>query len=232
MRYLSWDEVCSLETFLAEGNDEAIGIELHTGKFTRETLYSNSRITQTLSLEGLNGGDFIALGNLTLRAVVCNRLYYTDHRGWVSHTGTAVTDHKGNDFVRAVLTFNCPVQPLPDEEVLSLKTFLVRDNKRVSAVRIIPGCRGIGGSNTSGFQSFKEEIRDYSLEELARMDSLYVNGYTACALVNDVLHLRYTDAEGNPKVQTLDYRERDCHFSGDSIAYDTICETVVALILK
>ena len=77
MRYLSWDEVCSLETFLAEDNDEAIGIELHTGKFTRETLYSNSRITQTLSLEGLNGGDFIALGNLTLRAVVCNRLYYS-----------------------------------------------------------------------------------------------------------------------------------------------------------
>ena len=54
MRYLSWDEVCSLETFLAEDNDEAIGIELHTGKFTRETLYSNSRITKTPSRAGLH----------------------------------------------------------------------------------------------------------------------------------------------------------------------------------
>jgi len=245
MRYLSWDDVLGLEKFLVEDNDEAIGMEIHTGIFdhTEEdgviVGYNRPDKVIKISFEELAGGDFITLGDgsITLCAVVCNRLYYKDRRGWVYNTGTYAVYHgkyhgQNYEYERAVISFNCPIVPLPKDEILALDKFLVRDNKRVVGVRIIPGYMGIGGSNTSGFSSNDEKIRDYSLESLSTHDFIWAEGIAICALVNDVLHFRYTRSDGEVRTYTLDYRERDHIIRGDGIAYDTITATEVVLLLK
>lgn len=238
MRYLSWDEVLGLEKFLAEDNDEAIGIEIHTGLYDLTTAdYGQPDAVKRISLDELAGGDFVKLGNKTLCAVVCNRLYYKDGRDFVYNTGTSVAYHgkrRGNcdEYERAVISFNCPIVPLPKEEVLALEKFLVKDNKRVIGVRIMPGYMGIGGSNTSGFSADSEKERYYTLEQLSACGCIWVEGVAICALVNDVLHFRYTTSKGEKGMYTLDYRERDYIIRGDGIAYDTISATEVILILK
>lgn len=243
MRYLSWDDVRGLEKFLVEDNDEAIGIEIHTGLYDRTKEngvpigYSRPDTVKKLSLAELAGGDFIKLGSMTLCAVVGNRLYYKDSRNWVYNTGTDVAHHgryygSNYEYERAVLTFNCPIVPLPKEEVLALKQFLVRNNKRVEAIKIMPGCRGIGGSNTSGFSPDYNRIVTYPIELLDNQNFLWVEGVALCALVNDVLHLCYTDSKGKKQMFTLDYRERDQIMHGDSIGYDTISATEIVLMLR
>ena len=230
MRYLSWDEVKSLDKFLVEDNDDAIGIEIHTGHYdlSKEVCYGKPETVKAHSLEELAGGEFLQMGTKTLRAVVSNRLYYTDSRNFVDNTGTyAVCFGAGNEYMRAVLTFRETLERVPDEEILALERFLVRDNKRVRAVRILPGYMGIGGSNTSGFSSDRERIRDYPLEYLKNSDFVWVQGYSLRALVGDVLYFC-----SNDKVFTLNYRERDTIFRGDGIAYDTIEATEIVLLLK
>ena len=88
MRYLSWDEVKSLDKFLVEDNDDAVGIEIHTGLYDEraEDPYGKPETVKAYTLEELSGGDFLKLGTNLLRAVVCNRLYYTDGRNWVDNT--------------------------------------------------------------------------------------------------------------------------------------------------
>ena len=230
MRYLSWDEVKGLDKFLVEDNDDAIGIEIHTGLYDLSAgdRYGKPETVKAYSLEDLNGGDFLQMDDKTLRAVVSNRLYYTDSRNFVDNTGTyAVCFGAGNEYKRAVLTFRETLERLPDEEILALDRFLVRDNKRVEAVRILPGYMGIGGSNTSGFSSDRERIRDYPLEYLESSDFVWVQGYSLRALVGDVLYFC-----SNDKVYTLNFRERDTIFRGDGIAYDTIEATEIVLLLK
>ena len=230
MRYLFWDDVKSLDKFLVEDNDDAIGIEIHTGHYdlSEKVRYGKPETVKTYSLEELAGGEFLQMGDKTLRAVVSNRLYYTDSRNFVDNTGTyAVCFGAGNEYERAVLTFRETLELLPDEEILALERFLVRDNKRVEAVRILPGYMGIGGSNTSGFSSDRERIRDYPLEYLKNSDFVWVQGYSLRALVGDVLYFC-----SNDKVFTLNYRERDTIFRGDGIAYDTIEATEIVLLLK
>jgi len=234
MRYLSWDEVKSLDKFLVEDNDDAIGIEIHTGLYdlSAEDPYGKPETVKAYALEELAGGEFLQVGTETLRAVVSNRLYWTDSRNWVDNSGTDATyvgarREKGYDYERAVLTFRETLERLPDEEILALERFMVRDNKRVEAVRILPGYMGIGGSNTSGFSSDRERIRDYPLEYLKNSDFVWVQGYSLRALVGDVLYFC-----SNDKVFTLNYRERDTIFRGDGIAYDTIEATEVVLLLK
>ena len=235
MRYLTWDEVKSLDKFLVEDNDDAIGIEIHTGHYdlSEKVCYGKPETVKAYSLEELAGGEFLQMGNNTLRAVVSNRLYYTDSRNFVENTGTdAVSFGAGDEYKRAVLTFRETLESVPDEEILALERFLVRDNKRVRAVRILPGYMGIGGSNTSGFSSDRERIRDYPLEYLESSDFLWVQGYSLRALVGDVLYFCRKDRDGNDKVFTLNYRERDTIFRGDGIAYDTIEATEIVLLLK
>lgn len=234
MRYLSWDEVKSLDKFLVEDNDDAIGIEIHTGLYdlSAEDCYGKPETVKAYSLEELAGGGFLQMGTKTLRAVVSNRLYWTDGRNWVDNSGTdavyvGVRREGGYEYERAVLTFRETLERVPDEEILALERFLVRDNKRVRAVRILPGYMGIGGSNTSGFSSDRERIRDYPLEYLKNSDFVWVQGYSLRALVGDVLYFCRND-----KVYTLNFRERDTIFRGDGIAYDTIEATEIVLLLK
>lgn len=243
MRYLSNDEVLKLETFLVEDNDEAVGIEIHTGLFDRTkengiTIgYNRPDTIKSVSLEELAGGELIKFGDWTLCAVVCNRLYCRNSNDLVYSTGTAVAFHgKSHDdsfeYERVVLTFNCPVVPLPDEEVLALEECLVRDNKRVIGVRIIPGSRGIGDSNAWEFIGEGEKIAFYDLKALSKCGPINIEGYEACALVNDVLHFRYAKSNGEKSVFTIDYREQAYTLNGQKIAPDTISATRVILILK
>ena len=235
MRYLTWDEVKSLDKFLVEDNDDAIGIEIHTGHYdlSAEACYGKPETVKAYSLEELAGGEFLQMGNNILRAVVSNRLYWTDGRNWVENSGTdAVSFGAGDEYKRAVLTFRETLERLPDEEILGLERFMVRDNKRVRAVRIMPGYMGIGGSNTSGFSSDRERIRDYPLEYLKNNEFIWVQGVSVRALVDDVLYFCRKGADGNSKVFTLNYRERDTIFRGEGVAYDTIAATEVVLLLK
>ena len=235
MRYLTWDEVKSLDKFLVEDNDDAIGIEIHTGfcDLSADNCYGKPETVKAYSLEELAGGDFIRMGTKTLRAVVSNRLYWTDSQNWVENSGTdAVSFGAGDEYKRAVLTFCETLERLPDEEILGLERFMVRDNKRVRAVRIMPGYMGIGGSNTSGFSSDRERIRDYPLEYLKNNEFIWVQGVSVRALVDDVLYFCRKGADGKSKVFTLNYRERDTIFRGEGVAYDTIAATEVVLLLK
>ena len=234
MRYLSWDEVKSLDKFLVEDNDDAVGIEIHTGLYdlSAEDCYGKPETVKAYSLEDLASGEFLQMGAKTLRAVVSNRLYYTDSRNWVDNSGTDATyvggrRENGYDYERAVLTFREKLERVPDEKILELERFLVRDNKRVRAVRVLPGYMGIGGSNTSGFSSDSERIRDYPLEYLENSEFVWVQGYSLRALVGDVLYYCRND-----KVYTLNFRERDTIFRGNGIAYDTIEATEIVLLLK
>ena len=235
MRYLTWDEVKSLDKFLVEDNDDAVGIEIHTGfcDLSADNCYGKPETVKAYSLEELAGGDFIQMGTKTLRAVVSNRLYWTDSQNWVENSGTdAVSFGAGDEYKRAVLTFCETLERLPDEEILGLERFMVRDNKRVRAVRILPGYMGIGGSNTSGFSSDSERIRDYPLEYLKNNEFIWVQGVSVRALVDDVLYFCREGSDGNSKVFTLNYRERDTIFHGEGVAYDTIEATEVVLLLK
>lgn len=235
MRYLTWDEVKNLDKFLVEDNDDVVGIEIHTGfcDLSADNCYGKPETVKAYSLEELAGGDFIQMGTKTLRAVVSNRLYWTDSQNWVENSGTdAVSFGAGDEYKRAVLTFCETLERLPDEEILGLERFMVRDNKRVRAVRILPGYMGIGGSNTSGFSSDRERIRDYPLEYLKNNEFIWVQGVSVRALVDDVLYFCREGTDGNSKVFTLNYRERDTIFRGEGVAYDTIAATEVVLLLK
>ena len=121
MRYLSWDEVKGLEKFLAEDNDDVVGIEIHTGFYdpSVEDCYGKPETVKAYSLEELAGGEFLQMGGLTLRAVVSNRLYWTDSRSWVDNSGTDATyigARRGNgyEYERAVLTFRETLERVPD----------------------------------------------------------------------------------------------------------------------
>jgi hypothetical protein len=230
MKYLSWDDVCALEKFLVADNDDAIGIEIQTGICDRraDNPYGQPETVQTYSLEELNGGEFIQMGSKTLRAVVSNRLYYTYSGNWVDNTGTIALSFGDNDtYQRAVLTFRETLQRLPDEQILALERFLVKDNKRVRGIRVLPGYMGLGGTNTSGFSADSDRIRDYALEDLEKSGFVWVQGYSLRALVGDVLYFCHGD-----KVRTLNYRVRDSRCHGEGVAYDTIEATEVVLLLN
>ena len=239
MRYLSWDEVKSLDKFLVEDNDDAVGIEIHTGLYDEraEDPYGKPETVKAYTLEELSGGDFLKLGTNLLRAVVCNRLYYTDGRNWVDNTKMNVAyigarREGGYDYERAVLTFQDPVVILPDEEILALDRFMARDNKRVKALRIMPGFRGLGGTNTSGFSGDWERTRDYPVEILDGGEFLWAQGVSIRALIHDVLYFVRTDRNGKARVFTQNHRGNTTVLMGEGIAYDTVAATEVILLLK
>lgn len=118
---------------------------------------------------------------------------------------------------------------LSDEEILSLKTFLVKDNPQVTGIKILRGYRGIGGSNRSGFQT--TEIEEYPLGQLSDGATIRVVGSEICALVNDVLYFR-CNADGKMTVYTQDLTDASRSYCGESIAYDTVSAARVILLTE
>lgn len=118
---------------------------------------------------------------------------------------------------------------IPDEKISQLQKILVKDNECVAGLKIFHGYKGIGGSNSSGFQC--ESCQEYTLEQLEEMTPIRVPGSEICALVNDVLYFRCT-TDGQIRVHTIDHREESCTIMGDSIGYDTFLAVRVALLLK
>ncbi len=239
---LNWFEVCdevsSLKRFLTLDNEEAVSITISSGTYSHHTKGDGTRVgfvpdmEKTYLLEELSGGELIELGRRTLSALVEDRLYYIDTNGVVCSTGESFT-LMGEcmisgvyECVKATINFSYPVAVLPEEEVLSRKSILVRDNRRVKKLYIYRGCMGIGGSNTSGFSSDEPEV--YSIEELDGAPLISVEGNLICAIVGDVVHL-VRKADDEPEMYTIDYRS-NCHtIRGSSIAYDTISATRVIL---
>ena len=238
MSDFKWYETPKLEKFLVEDNDEVTGIEIHVGKDWRNG-YSEPDSVVTYSLEELSGGEFIEMGDVILCAVVGDTLYYKDKKcntaGWTSleYVYRGVSKDTGDYmYARAMLSYNCPLVILPEEEIVPLDKILVRDNKRVKSVRFLPGYCGVGGSNTSDFSSDFDRKYEYTPEELDGKSPLWIHGIEVCALVNDVLYFRYKGSDGNMHAYTLDYRKRNTLIRGDEVAYDTIAATEVYLIMK
>lgn len=236
MRDLSDCEVASLERFLVEDNEEAVGISIGSGITHSNGVYSEPAAVRSLSLEELAGGELIQTENLTLCALVGDRLYFRYRNGRV---GVIATDDsfdyitqpdRRRLYENIQIVFNTPIVTLPEEQILSRKTILVKNNKRVVGVRILRGSRGIGGSNTSGFCA--DRGITYTPEELSEHAPIWVEGAEICALANDVLHLRYQNKDGEQRVFTLDYRKRSYTSIGEGIAYDTVSATKVILLLK
>lgn len=241
MRFLSWDEVNALDKFLVEDNEEAIGLEIHSGIYDSSEEngeiigFSRPKTVEKFLLSELAGGELIKFGQYTLCAVVCDRLYYKDSRKYVYNQKLACLSvgkffGENYEYERAVLTFNRELKSLPKEEVFALDKFIVRDNKKVGGVLIEWGYMGIGGSNTSGFSA--ETSHRYTEEILNEKPIIRVGKYELCALVGDVLHMRYKKENGEMRMITLNYRERPFVSRGGGVAYDTISAIQIMLFYK
>ena len=240
MRRLISDEVQSLNRFLVEDNEEAIGIEIHIGKDWRSG-YSQPDTIQQFTLEELAGRELIQIGDVVLCALVGDQLYCIEKGRYVDSVHSTCTEYayRGVNrvtsdylYIRAMVTYGNPIATLPEEEVLTLEKFLVKENHRVEGVSIVPGSMGIGGSNTSGFSADAGEGQRYTAEELSGKEPIRVGNYELCALVGDVLYFRYKDQEGKMRTFTLNHRKKSYHVRGDGIAYDTVFATKVSLLLK
>lgn len=91
---------------------------------------------------------------------------------------------------------------------------------------------GVGGSNRSGFRENISQWHQYPLDALSGREPIRVRKSEICALVNDVLYFRCEDENGQKRVYTMNFRNKEITMSGDSIAYDTVSATRVSLILK
>ncbi len=118
---------------------------------------------------------------------------------------------------------------ITEEELCSLKTILVQSNERVIGIQIARGYMGSGGTNHSDFST--ESTTTYTAEELNGKEPIPVNKSEICALVNDVLYFRCKN-NGELHTFTLDRETSEQLYSGDTIAYDTVCATKVMLLLK
>ena len=240
MRYLTSDEVRGLDKFLVEGNYEAIGIEIHIGKDWR-TGYSEPDTIQKFTLAELEGKAPIEIGQVKICALTGDQLYCVEKGQYfdeVHSTGTEYA-YKGISpdtgdymYVRVMVSYCSSIVTLLDEEILSLDAFLVKDNDRVVGVRFEPGSSGIGGSNSSGFSADRGKEYEYTVEELCEKKPFRIEDDVLCALVNDVLYLRYRNRDGDMRVYALDHRKRSLVTTGDGIAYDTVSATRITLILK
>lgn len=237
MRRLDKDEILALEKFLVEDSDEVVGIEIYKGLSLSSDSCSNPTQIIKYAVTDLAGGELIALDECrTLCAVVGNTLYYRDIYGNAKGLGPetnfeyfSTPDRKSfAELVKVLYTDSA--DKLPDEEILSLKTILVKDNKRVSGIRIERGHTGLGGTNRSGFSATSE--REYTIQQLSGREPIWVMKSEICALVNDVLYFRCDDGDGNKRVYTSNHREEGRMMAGEGIAYDTASAARVVLLLK
>ena len=240
MKYLLRDEVRGLEKFLVAENREAVGIEIQVGKDWRAG-YSEPDAVWNYTLEELDGRDPITVGGVRVCALVEDRLYCVEKGKIVDEVYSTKTEYayRGVDpvtseylYVRAKVVYGKAVEILPEEEVLPLEVISVKENRRVIGVRIEPGSCGVGGSNTSDFSADSEGAYGYTLEELDGRRPLRVENAELCALVGDVLYLRFKGREGTRKVLTLDSREEATVIRGAEIAYDTVSATRISLLLR
>ena len=237
MKRLEKHEVLGLEKFLVEDSDEVIGITLHLGMSMSNGEYTAPETIKEFTKEALAGGDLIPLDELrTLCALVGNRLYYRDVYGHVGSIAPETTfmyhcnATKRYLYGRIIVLYSESIEKLPDEEILSRKTILVKDNKRVSGIQIERGHMGLGGTNRSGFSATSE--REYTAQQLSGSEPIWVMKSEICALVNDVLYFRCDDGDGKKRVYTLDHREEGRMMVGEGIAYDTASAARVVLLLK
>ena len=234
MKYLSRDDVHGLEKFLVDDNDEAIGIEVHLGIRSRNHEFNEPETIKIYSIEELANGDLIEIPDRTLCALVGDRIYYRDIYNNVNHIspeslfGYYCDSTKRHLILRVKVQFGDQIVILPDEEILALKTILVKDNERVSGIKIMRGYMGIGSSNRSGFEI--TGIATYTLEQLNGAEPIRVGRSEICAVVNDVLYCRCDEENGKKRVYTMNFREKEITMSGDSIAYDTVSAAKVSFI--
>lgn len=157
MRRLDKDEIFALEKFLVEDSDAVVGIEIHKGLSASSSGSSEPKEIIKYAIADLAGGDLITLDECrTLCAVVGNQLYYRDEYGNARALGSetnfqyfSTSDRSYYAELVKVLYTNS-TNKLPDAEILSLKTILVKDNKQVVGVRIARGYMGVGGFGLSG----------------------------------------------------------------------------------
>lgn len=238
MRYLETNEVLGLEKFLVDDNVEAIGIEVHLGIRISNHELTEPETIKKFSIEELADGELIEIPDRTLCALVGDRIYYRDIYNNVryiypeSSFGYNCGSTKRFLALRVKVLFDDQIVILPDEEILSLKTILVKDNKHVDGVEIEGGCMGVGGSNCSGFREYIGQGHRYSLDELNGREPIRVSKSEICALVNDVLYFRCEEENGKKRVYTMNFREKEIMMSGDSIAYDTVSATRVSFLRK
>ena len=240
MKYLTSDEVRVLDEFLAIDNDEAVGIEIHIGKDWRAG-YSEPDTIQRFTLKELEGKAPIEIERVKICALVDDQLYciekgkYSDdvHSTGTEYVYKGISEVTGDYmYVRVIVAYCCPIVTLPEQEIASLENFFVKDNNRVIGVRFEPGFSGIGGSNSSGFSADREKKFEYTAAELCGKKPFRIEKDELCALVNDVLYLRYRNRDGDMRVYVLDYRKRSLVTFGDGIAYDTVSATRITLLLK
>ena len=231
MRGLFADDILKLEKFLVDDNDIAIGIEIHSGIRRCGNEYSEPKTIRKISLEELSDGELIPMGDTVLCALIKDNLYtkelwWQKWRVWHTKGSILVQDNsqsaEGEIYTRVVI--------LLKEEASAEKKILVKDNKRVIGVEIIRGVMGVGGSNHSGFR--ENSYKTYTLEELSTCDHIWVEGASIFALVNDELHLRYTDENGNKQEYTLNDTNREYFRWGRGIAYDTVSAAQIVLLFE
>jgi len=234
MKYLLRDDVLGLEKFLVDDNDEAIGIEVHLGIRSRNHEFTEPETIKKYSIEELANGDLIEIPDRTLCALVGDRIYYRDIYNNVNHIspeslfGYYCDSTKRHLILRVKVQFGDQIVILTDEEILALKTILVKDNERVSGIEIMRGYMGIGGSNRSDFEI--TGIATYTLDQLNGAEPIRVGRSEICAVVNDVLYCRSEEENGKKRVYTMNFREKEITMSGDSIAYDTVSAAKVSFI--
>ena len=234
MRRLDKDEILALEKFLVEDSDEVIGIEIYKGLSASSSGSSEPKEIIKYAIADLAGGDLITLDECrTLCAVVGNQLYYRDiygnARALEAETNFQYFSKADRSYYAEIIKvlYAGSATKLPDEEILSLKAILVKDNKQIVGVRIAYGYMGVGGSNRSGFQ--ETHCYEYTIEQLDGMEPFRVMNSQICALVNDTLYLRYKD-DNEMKVYTINSTGRT--MTGDSVAYDTVAAVRISLLLK
>ena len=121
---------------------------------------------------------------------------------------------------------------MPWDEICALDKILVKDNKYIGSITVIPGYYGIGGSNRSGFQGDWDSAVEYTAEALDGSEPIRVMGWEICALINDVLYLRYKKDDGEVNVVSVDRRKGEQIYLGDEVAYDTMYAKKVKLNRK
>ncbi len=108
---------------------------------------------------------------------------------------------------------------LTDEEILALKTSIVRDNQKITHLRFESGTYGIGNTNTSPYRGSgsNSPIHLYDGKTLYSRGG-NCRGVVVAAIVEDVVYLiRYS--YGSERVIRLHLNESDTETRG--VAYDT-----------
>ena len=241
MRILTDREVLALDKFLVDGNEDAIGIEIHKGIYSKDFKedrmvgYSEPECVQHFSLDELSKMDVITINNTTFCALVGDILYGITQHGEVFKEKLEDTFIYGFywngafDYEKIIVKYKPDRYPtrLTDFEVFMLQKILVKNNKSFNGVRIETGTMGTGGSNTSGFSA--DTTIEYSLEELDGAPRIKIYEDYISAIVNDVLYAKYGESLLE-YVWTLNCRRPSTILKGRMVDFDTVSATRITMI--